>query len=192
MDYNNVEFELAAKLPQQLPKSTLPEICFSGRSNVGKSSLINKILNRKSLAHVSTRPGKTNTINFYRLGHLRLADLPGYGYAKVSRAEKIAWANLLEHYFTSERNIQLVIQLVDMRHPPTKLDLDILNFLQQSGLDFIVVLTKSDKLKKTQREQRLEALKQELDFIGGKPVIPFSAVTGEGVLEIRKIIESIK
>lgn len=193
MNYNNVVFESAAKLPQQLPPSTLPEICFSGRSNVGKSSLINKILNRKSMARVSTKPGKTATINFYRLEHLRLADLPGYGYAKVSKQEKLKWANLVEHYFTSQRNIQLVIQLIDMRHPPTQLDLDMLNFLNQSGLGYIIVLTKSDKLNKTQRNKRLQALKQELDFIGDDiPIIPFSAVNGEGVLSIRKIIESIE
>ncbi|HHW45464.1 MAG TPA: YihA family ribosome biogenesis GTP-binding protein [Clostridiales bacterium] len=192
MDYSKVVFELAAKLPEQLPKSTLPEICFSGRSNVGKSSLINKILNRKGLARVSTKPGKTNTINFYRLGLLRLADLPGYGFAKVSKSEKQAWANLLEHYFTSGRNIKLVIQLIDMRHPPTGQDLDMLKFLKQSGLNFIVALTKSDKLNKTQREQRLLALKQEIGFLDNIPIIPFSAVTGEGVLEIRKLIESIE
>ena len=148
MNYNNIVFESSFGVSNQLPPSNLPEICFSGRSNVGKSSLINKLVGRKALARVSTKPGKTVTINFFKAGDTRLADLPGYGYAKVSFSEKERWGELMEHYFASSRNIKLVVQLVDMRHPPTKDDLMMMEFLQSTGYEFIVVMTKADKLKK--------------------------------------------
>ena len=131
MNYNNVAFEKAFGTFEQLTESDLPEICFSGRSNVGKSSLINKILSRKSLARVSTKPGKTVTINFYKLDSLRLVDLPGYGYAKVPFAERDRWSDLMEGYFNSGRNIKMVFQLIDMRHPATEFDRVMLDFLNQ-------------------------------------------------------------
>ena len=129
MNFQNVEFELAAGRKDQLPKCTAPEIVFSGKSNVGKSSLINKLVNRKALARVSATPGKTATINFYRLPECRLVDLPGYGYAKVSKGERDRWASLVEGYFAQDRNVALVIQLVDMRHKPTADDLQMVDFL---------------------------------------------------------------
>lgn len=190
MNYNNVSFEAAFGDPKQFFSSDLPEICFAGRSNVGKSSLINKVLGRKSFARVSTKPGKTITINFYKLAGVRLVDLPGYGYAKISAGEKMRFARLMEGYFNEGRNIKTVFSLIDMRHSPTNDDIDMLDFLLNSGLDFTVVLTKSDKLNKTQREESLAAFKEELAFLPDRiKVIPFSAVTGEGVDQIKAIIE---
>jgi GTP-binding protein len=167
------------------------EIAFAGRSNVGKSSMINKLFNRKQLARVSSMPGKTVTVNFFRLENVRFADLPGYGYAKVSQSEKKRWAGLMEHYFQSERDIALVFLLIDMRHPPTKDDLVMLNFLVEAELPFVVALTKCDKLSAKQRGERLEALKQELPFADEITAIPFSSETGEGVEEIKRIIEEL-
>lgn len=192
MNYNNAVFELSAGTAAQLTPSTLPEVCFSGRSNVGKSSLINRLLGRKSIARVSTKPGKTITVNFFRLDHLRLADLPGYGYAKVAAAERLRWAGLMEHYFGSGRRIAMVFQLIDMRHTPSPEDLDMLDFLQQTGYPFTVVLTKSDKLNKTEYAARLQALKNELGLPEDVAMIPFSAQNGEGVDALRKILEQIE
>ena len=158
---------------------------------MGKSSLINKLLNRKNLARVSATPGKTATINFYRLDQARLVDLPGYGYAKVSLAEKKRWAELVEGYFQQERNLALVVQLVDMRHPPTKDDLHMIEFLCDGGFPFLVALTKSDKLNQTERRQRLAALEEAFSDYEGLRLIPFSSVTGEGVEELREILSSV-
>lgn len=182
---------MSAALVTQLPEPILPEIALSGRSNVGKSSLINKVLGRKSLARTSATPGKTATINFYRLDILRLVDLPGYGYARVSDSEKKRWKNLIEGYLNSDRDLRLVIQLVDIRHSPSKDDMMMLDFLVQSEIPFIVALTKADKLNKTERTQRLYSLEAELADWEGIHMIPFSAVTGEGVAEIREILEDM-
>ncbi|OJU15880.1 MAG: YihA family ribosome biogenesis GTP-binding protein [Clostridiales bacterium 43-6] len=191
MKFDNAVLESSYGTAKQLPVSDIPEIAFSGRSNVGKSSLLNKILNRKALARVSTKPGKTITINFYKLGDVRLCDLPGYGYAKVAGSERERWSGLMEHYFTTDRNIKLVVQLVDMRHPPSKLDLDMLHFLESAGYHFIIALTKSDKLNKTERKNRLTALQTELSFLSDTvKIIPFSAEKGEGADEIKKEIEN--
>ena len=189
MNYNTAYFEAAYGTSKQLPKSDLPEIAFSGRSNVGKSSLLNKLVNRKQLARVSGTPGKTVTVNFFRVGDVRLADLPGYGYAKVSDSERKRWSDLMEGYFQSGRDIRLVVQLVDMRHPPSKDDLNMLEFLQAIGFKFVIALTKSDKLNKTQRTARLEALKDELSFLGDFVAIPFSSQNGEGVEQLKAEIE---
>ena len=191
MRFDNAAFELAAGKSDQLPASDLPEIVFSGKSNVGKSSLINKLLNRKNLARVSATPGKTATINFYRLDEVRLADLPGYGYAKVSQGEKKRWAELVEGYFQQERNLALVIQLVDMRHPPSRDDMHMIEFLCEGGFPFLIVLTKSDKLNQTERKQRLAALQETFADYEGLQLIPFSAVTGEGVEALREILSSM-
>ena len=190
MNYNNAQFEKAFATLSQLEESNLPEICFSGRSNVGKSSLINKILGRKSIARVSSKPGKTITINFYRVEDIRLVDLPGYGYAKVSYSEKERWAELMEGYFGSNRNIKMVFQLVDMRHPATDFDISKLEFLKANNIPFTVVLTKSDKLNKTEAANRLKLIFEELgEFAGDTDVIPFSINNNEGVLKVREIIE---
>lgn len=191
MRFDNGMFELAAGRSDQLPAGSLPEIVFSGKSNVGKSSLINKLLNRKNLARVSATPGKTATINFYRLDQARLVDLPGYGYAKVSLAEKKRWAELVEGYFQQDRNLALVVQLVDMRHPPSKDDMHMIEFLCDGGFPFLIALTKSDKLNKTERGQRLAALEETFADYEGLRLIPFSSVTGEGVEELREILSSV-
>jgi GTP-binding protein len=191
MNLEKATFEFAAGRLDQLPESTIPEIVFSGRSNVGKSSLINKLLNRKSLARVSGTPGKTGTINFYNLINCRLVDLPGYGYAKVSQSEKLRWAELVEGYLHAQRNVRLVIQIVDMRHEPTQDDLDMIDFLLSTGCYFAVVATKSDKLNKTQYAVQLQALHELFQEVDGLKLIPFSTVTAEGVEEIRKMIDEL-
>ncbi len=152
--------------------------------------MLNKILNRKNLARVSSVPGKTVTVNFFECDGVKLVDLPGYGYAKVNFNEKKRWADLMEGYFNSDRNIRLVVQLTDMRHPVTKDDRDMLSFLKAAGYPFIVVMTKSDKLNKTERAKRLEAIKTELAEFGEVEAIPFSASNGEGADEIRRAIEN--
>lgn len=192
MMFEKAAFEASYGTFSQLPPSNMPEVAFAGRSNVGKSSLLNKLTNRKSLARVSSSPGKTTTINFFDVENIKLVDLPGYGYAKVSRAEKLRWSELMEGYFSSNRNIRLVIQLIDMRHPPTENDLSMLSFLVQTGYPFMIVLTKSDKLNKSEREKRLSLIYEELAEVGISDkikVIPFSAIKGEGVEEIKNIIE---
>lgn len=191
MNYNNAKFFASYGEFEQLPPSERVEIAFSGRSNVGKSSLINKIFNRKSLARVSAMPGKTATINFYELENVYFVDLPGYGYAKVSKSEKGRWNKLIGGYFGSDRELALVFQLIDFRHPPTADDLSMVNSLIDGEFPFAVVLTKADKLSKKQREERREALKTELPCAEEIIMIECSAETGEGIEEIRKIIEEI-
>lgn len=190
MKYEKAEFKSAYGTFEQLPVSDLPEIAFAGRSNVGKSSLLNKLFMRKNLARVSSVPGKTITINFYGVDGVNFVDLPGYGYAKVSHSEKQRWAKMMEGYFNSDRNIKLVVQLVDMRHPPTADDIMMMEFLESTGIDFIVVMTKSDKLNKGDYKKRLEKSKEEMNFIDSEYIIPFSAQTGENIEKIKAIIES--
>ena len=190
MRFDKVKYEASYGTAQQLPASEHIEIAFAGRSNVGKSSMLNKILNRKNLARVSSVPGKTVTVNFFDCDGIKLVDLPGYGYSKVNFNEKKRWADLMEGYFTSDRNIRLVVQLTDMRHPVTKDDLDMMRFMQSAGYDFIVVMTKSDKLNKTERTKRMEDIHMELAEFGDVKIIPFSASNGEGADEIRKAIEA--
>lgn len=193
MNFNNAFFEKAFGTFEQLGLSDLPEFCFSGRSNVGKSSLINKLTNRKSLARVSGKPGKTVTINFYRTDDIRIVDLPGYGYAKVPFAERTRWSDLMEGYFKSGRNIKCVFALIDMRHPATDFDISMLDFMQQMEIPYHIVLTKSDKLNKGEYKKRLEDIKEELQgFIEDTEIIPFSAQTGEGVEKLIEIIDSLR
>lgn len=189
MNYNKAEFERAYGTLSQLPESDLPEIVFAGKSNVGKSSLLNKLFNRKQLARVSSVPGKTITINFYKLDEVKFVDLPGYGYAKISKQELERFADLMEGYFKSGRNISLVVQLIDMRHPLSENDKGMITFMQQMHIPFIIAMTKADKLKKKAYEERLKLSKQELTFAGNVPVVPFSAVTGQGINGIKNYIE---
>lgn len=189
MDFSKAQFERAYGTMAQLPECKEPEIVFSGRSNVGKSSLINRVFNRKNLARVSSVPGKTVTINFYSVGgDIKIVDLPGYGYAKVAKSEKQRWAEMMEGYFKSGRDIRLVIQLVDMRHPPTADDMTMIEFLEYNGYPFIIALTKSDKLNKTEYKNRLESVKKELNGIPEERIIPFSAINGEGAEVIKNYI----
>lgn len=190
MNFQKAEFLTSFGRLSQMPKSDRPEICFSGRSNVGKSTLINKVLGRKSIARVSSVPGKTVTINFFSLEDIYLVDLPGYGYAKVSKGEKRGWSSLIGGYLADgRRQLALVIQLIDIRHAPSKDDLQMIDYLIEGEYPFIIVLTKADKLNKREREERLAAFEQEIPYFEDITVVPFSAVTGEGVDEVRAIIE---
>ena len=190
VNFNNAQFEKAFGTFAQLEGSDMPEICFCGRSNVGKSSLINKLLNRKSIARVSSKPGKTVTINFYRVDKIRLVDLPGYGYAKVDFSERQRWSELMEGYFKSGRDIKMAFQLIDMRHPATDFDKTMLDFLSQMEIPYTVVLTKADKLNKTETENRLKLIKEELgDFATNVQIVPFSAQNGLGAEDLRNIID---
>ena len=189
MNYNTAKFEQAYGISSQLPKSDVAEIAFAGRSNVGKSSLLNKLFNRKQLARVSSVPGKTITINFYDVDGIKFVDLPGYGYAKISKQEKERFAELMEGYFQSDRNLKLVVQLVDMRHKPSADDIGMIEFLKHMNIPFIIVMTKSDKLKVKEYRRRIEESKKELEIADNAPIIPFSSQTGEGADEIKKLIE---
>ncbi len=191
MNYNKAEFYKSFGEFRQIPPSDRAEIAFSGRSNVGKSSLINKLLNRKSLARVSAVPGKTTTINFYTLENIFLVDLPGYGYAKRSKSEKERWAGLIEGYLKDDRDLRLLIQLIDMRHPPTADDNMMIDFLIDSEIPFIIVFTKADKLKKTEREARMAAFSREIECFDDITHVCFSAETGEGAERLRDIIEEV-
>ena len=189
MNYNNAKFERSYGISAQLPDSVEPEIAFAGRSNVGKSSLLNKVFNRKSLARVSSVPGKTITINFYDVDGYKFVDLPGYGYAKISRDEKERFGELMEGYFQSGRNIKLVVQLVDMRHKPSQDDYGMIEFMKQMNIPFVIAMTKSDKLKVKEYKKRLEESKAELETAGNVKIIPFSSQNGEGVEELKQVIE---
>lgn len=190
VNFNNVYFEKSVGNLRQFPSDKLPEIVFSGKSNVGKSSLINKILNRKSLARVSTKPGKTININLYNVKQMRFVDLPGYGYAKVSFSEKKRWSDLVESYFNFSKNISLVVQIIDVRHSPSVLDFQMMDYLYFKKFPFIIVSSKVDKLNKTQRLNRTIDLRNELEkYIDISNVI-FSSATGEGIENIKSIILS--
>lgn len=189
MKIESAKFEMSAGISEQLPTADLPEIVFSGKSNVGKSSLLNKLLNRRSLARVSSHPGKTATINFYRLDSCRLVDLPGYGYAKVSHAEKHRWAELVDGYLDAKRPVALIVQIIDIRHDPTLDDEQMINYLLESGYPFLVAATKSDKLNVTQRNERMAAL-NEMFSESDVELVPFSALKGEGVELLRNRIST--
>lgn len=186
----NVTFTYSAGLSGQLRPDARPDVVFSGRSNVGKSSLINKLCNRKSLARVSSKPGKTATVNFFDGGSFNLVDLPGYGYAKVSKTEKLRWAELVEGYFAAGRNIALVVQIIDMRHAPSDDDMHMIDYLYDSAIPFIVVMTKADKLNKTEYASRLSELSALLSKYTGVGLYPFSALNGQGAGEIEEAIRS--
>ena len=189
MNFQSVEFEAAAGRADQLKKSDLPEIVFSGRSNVGKSSLINKLCNRKKLARVSATPGKTATINFYRVDTAYLVDLPGYGYAKVSNVERERWDDLINSYFEADRSVCLLVQLLDSRHAPSADDLQMLEYLHYHRIPFVAALTKGDKPKKSE----MAACKEEFEKIcapyGCRAVVLTSAENGLGCDELRALLE---
>lgn len=193
MNFHHVSFVASYGLLQQIPPSRLPEIVFSGRSNVGKSSLINKLFNRKGLARVSATPGKTATINFFDLdGTLHIVDLPGYGYAKVGKQEKLRWSELIEGYLGDEsRDLRLVVQLIDARHAPSALDRAMLDYLIETERPFVVALTKMDKLNRSERVARLQTITGELPYGDQITIIPFSSETGEGVEALREILEEL-
>lgn len=192
MNYQNAKFTTSFGRLSQMPPSDRAEIAFAGRSNVGKSSLLNKILNRKALARVSAMPGKTVTINFFSLENVYFVDLPGYGYAKVSKHEKEKWGELIGGYLNDgERRLELVFQLVDIRHAPSKEDIMMINFLIDNEIPFVIVFTKADKLKPMKRAERMKGFAEEIPCFEQITSIVASAETGEGIDEIREIIEEI-
>ena len=192
MNFSNIIFETSFGTFSQLGCSDVPEICFSGKSNVGKSSIINKTFGRKSLAFVSTKPGKTVTINFYKIDNVRIVDLPGYGYAKINFQDKMRFADLLVGYFKSDRNIAVVFQLIDIRHKATEQDMSMLSFLKEMGVPYVIVLTKSDKLNKSELAARMESIPGELGTLAeDTEIIATSSSNGQGIDRIRQIIEEI-
>ncbi len=193
LNLNNLNLKISAGLPKQFPADRIPQVAFSGRSNVGKSSLINSLTGRKSLARVSGEPGKTITINFYDVDKkLYLVDLPGYGYAKRTFEDKQKWSALTDGYFTrnpSIDSVKLVCQLIDSRTGPTRDDLDMLYYLSQSGLDYLIVATKTDKLNATEKKKFLEAMEQE-ELTAGVPMVLYSAKSNLGRDEVWRAISA--
>ncbi len=193
MNLNNVEFLISAAAPKDFPRTGLPEIAFAGKSNVGKSSVINRILNRKNFARVGDKPGKTIHVNYFTVDKkCYFVDLPGYGYAKVSQAEKDRWGRLMEDYFAAGR-IDLGILIVDARHAPTNNDITMARWFLDSQCPFVVVANKLDKLKKSQIEPKLQTIRQDLELPEDCVVIPFSAEKGTGKEElVRLILHTVK
>lgn len=180
MNLHNVEFLISAASNRDFPKNRLPEIAFAGKSNVGKSSVINRILNRKNFARVGEKPGKTIHVNYFTVdGKCYFVDLPGYGYAKVSQAEKERWGRLMENYFAANR-INLGVLIVDARHAPTNNDITMANWFLESGCPFIVVANKLDKLKKSELEPNMKTIREDLNLPDECVIIPFSAEKGTG------------
>lgn len=188
MNFQNVEFLISAASPKDFPANRLPEIAFAGKSNVGKSSVINRLLQRKNFARVGDKPGKTVHVNYITLDRkCYLVDLPGYGFAKVSQSEKERWGKLMEDYFAANR-ITLGILIVDYRHPPTNNDITMARWFLDSGCPFAVVANKMDKLKKSELEPNLKLIRQDLELPDSCPVIPFSAEKGDGRDALVKLI----
>ena len=180
MNFNNVEFLISAAAPKDFPGNRMPEIAFAGKSNVGKSSVINRILNRKNFARVGEKPGKTIHVNYFTIDKkCYFVDLPGYGYAKVSQKEKERWGKLMENYFAADR-IDLGVFIVDARHAPTNNDITMARWFLNSGCPFVVVANKLDKVKKSELERNLQVIRQDLELPEDCSVIPFSAEKGTG------------
>lgn len=229
LNFHISDYKASYGTPEQLPETTLPEVAFAGRSNVGKSSLLNKLMFSKKLAKVSSKPGKTATINFYQVGKdigwdrvsegavaveadeaveaggaveadealddepqeigpVHLVDLPGYGYAQVSKAEKERWSNLIGGYFDDDRDFALVVSLIDIRHDPSALDQSMVTFLQENGFPFAIALTKSDKMSKQKAAQQRKKIKKALNLSNDVPMVVTSAENGTGMDELRSLI----
>lgn len=188
MNFQNVDFLISAASPRDFPAARLPEIAFAGKSNVGKSSVINRLLQRKNFARVGDKPGKTIHVNYFTLDRkCYLVDLPGYGFAKVSQSEKARWGKLMEDYFAANR-ITLGILIVDYRHPPTNNDITMAQWFLDSGCPFVVLANKMDKLKKSELERNLKTIREDLELPDDCPVIPFSAEKGDGRDALVKLI----
>lgn len=194
MKINNVTLECVAVWPEQYPEDIRPEIAFVGRSNVGKSSLINALMGRKALARVSGAPGKTRTINFYNIENmLYFVDLPGYGYAKAPKHEKEKWGKMIEDYLKNREQLRAIILLLDIRHPPSSLDLQMYEWLAYYGFKMVFVLTKLDKLKRSQVDRHVKIVRQGLNLgpDSGAELLPFSSETKQGREELLGLIERL-
>ena len=193
MNFQKVDFLISAASPKDFPSHRLPEIAFAGKSNVGKSSVINRLLQRKNFARVGEKPGKTIHVNYITVDNqCYLVDLPGYGFAKVAQSEKERWGRLMEDYFAAQR-IDLGVLIVDYRHPPTNNDITMARWFIESGCKFIVVANKMDKLKKSELEPNLQVIREDLELPEDCPIIPFSAEKGNGREELVKyIISAVK
>ncbi|WML47358.1 ribosome biogenesis GTP-binding protein YihA/YsxC [Neobacillus sp. PS3-34] len=185
------EIVISAVKPDQYPEGDLPEFALAGRSNVGKSSFINKLLNRKGLARISSKPGKTQTLNFYIINEvLHFVDVPGYGYAKVSKSERAAWGKMIETYITSREQLKAVVLIIDLRHQPTQDDVMMYEFLKHYEIPCIVIATKCDKIPKGKWQKHLKVVKETLDLDPNDQIILFSSETGEGKDKAWATIES--
>ena len=191
MNFQKADFIASYGISIQLPESDRVEFVFSGRSNVGKSSLINRLCSRKNLARVSSTPGKTATINFYSVDDLYFVDLPGYGYAKVSNADRDRWDKLINSYFEKDRNNELLIQLLDCRHDPSADDVQMLQFLHYHRIPFVIVLTKADKLKKSQIAETQSRFEKIGLQYGSQKVFLTSSEKGTGMEELKQYLESV-
>lgn len=189
IDFSRARFRASYGTPEQIPEAERPEVSVVGRSNVGKSSLINRLVGRKALAKVSSKPGKTATVNFYDVDGIFLVDLPGYGFAKVSAAEKRRWADLIGGYFDQERSFNLVVSLIDIRHEPQKLDYEMVGFLKEGGYPFIVALTKADKLSRAQQHRQRDLIAKKLEVDPARLYIT-SAEKGTGIDELKGAISA--
>lgn len=191
MVIKNVNLEIVCGITSKLPENELPEIAFAGKSNVGKSSLINALMNRKSYARISATPGKTQTINFYNINEeMYLVDLPGYGYAKVSEKEKAQWGRLIERYLHSSTQLKAVFLLIDIRHEPSANDKMMYEWIVEQGFHPIIIATKLDKLKRSQVQKHVKMVKEGLNLVPGTKVIPFSSVSKQGREEIWELVET--
>lgn len=188
INYQQVHFAAAYGTAAQLPKSTRPEVSFAGRSNVGKSSLMNRLFNRRSLVKVSSKPGKTSTINFFPTDMVDFVDLPGYGFAKVSASERARWSELMNGYFEQPRQHALVVCLIDIRHDASPLDTQMVNYLADHQLPMAIVLTKADKLSKQKQVKQTRTLCAQLKAPGDTPVLICSSETGQGIEDLRTLI----
>lgn len=190
MKVNQAEIVISAVKPNQYPEGNLPEFALAGRSNVGKSSFINRMLGRKALARISSKPGKTQTLNFYLINEiLHFVDVPGYGYAKVSKKEREAWGKMLETYFTSREQLKAVVLITDLRHPPTPDDILMYDFLKHYGIPCVVIATKADKISKSQWQKHLKVTKETLGLSAEDYLILFSSETGEGKDKVWSLLE---
>lgn len=192
MVIKNVALETVCGITSKLPDSVYPEIAFAGKSNVGKSSLINALMNRKSLARTSAQPGKTQTINFYNINsELYFVDLPGYGYAKVSKTEKEKWGKMIERYLHTSKMLKAIFLLIDIRHEPGANDKEMYNWIVRNGYEPIIIATKLDKINRSQKDKCLKIIRNSLGLKGDYPIIPFSANTKQGREEIYETIDQI-